>query len=56
MLNYEKRLVVVTYYIHFEGLIQHDAEAPTINKEILVAQAALVFTVFAHNEIFFVVR
>ena len=31
MLNYEKRLVVVTYCIHFECLIQHDAEAPTIN-------------------------
>ena len=31
MLNYEKRLVVVTYCIHFEGLIQHDAEAPTTN-------------------------
>ena len=30
MLNYEKRLVVVTYYIYFEGLIQHDAEAPII--------------------------
>ena len=56
MLNYEKRLVVVTYCIHFEGLIQLDAEAPTINKEISVAQAALVFTVVAHNEIFFVVR
>ena len=31
MLNYEKRFVVVTYCIHFEGLIQLDAEAPTIN-------------------------
>jgi hypothetical protein len=31
MLNYEKRLVVVTYCIHFEVLIQHDAEAPTTN-------------------------
>ena len=56
MLNYEKRLVVVTYCIHFEGLIQLDAEAPIINKEISVAQAALVFTVFAHNKIFFIVR
>ena len=56
MLNYEKRLVVVTYCIHFEGLIQLDAEAPIINTEISVAQAALVFTVFAHNEIFSVVR
>ena len=56
MLNYEKRLVVVTYCIHFEGLIQLDAEAPIINKEISVAQAALVFTVFAHNEFPFVVR
>ena len=46
----------VTYCINFECLIQLDAEAPTINKEISVAQAALVFTVFAHNEIFFVVR
>ena len=27
MLNYEKRLVVVTYCIHFECLIQVDAEA-----------------------------
>ena len=36
MLNYEKRLFVATYCIHFEGLIQLDAEAPTINKEILV--------------------
>ena len=56
MLNYEKRLVVVTYCIHFEGLIQLDAEAPIINKEISVAQAALVFTVFAHNKKFFIVR
>ena len=56
MLNYEKRLVVVIYCIEFECLIQLDAEAPTINKEISVAQAVLVFTVFAHNEIFFVVR
>ena len=31
MLNYEKRLVIVTYYIHYEVLIQLDAEAPTIN-------------------------
>ena len=31
MLNYEKRLVVVTYYMHFEGVIQLDAEAPTTN-------------------------
>ena len=52
MLNYEKRLVIVTYCIHFEGLIQLDAEAPIINKEISVAQAALVFTVFTLNEIF----
>ena len=56
MLNYEKRLVVVTYCIHFEGLIQFDAEAPIINKEISVAQAALVFTEIALNEIFFIVR
>ena len=56
MLNYEKRLVVVTYYIEFEGLIQLDAESPIINKEIAVAQAALAFTLFAHNKIFFVVR
>ena len=56
MLNYEIRLVVVTYCIHFECLIQLDAEAPTINKEISVAQAALVFTVFTDNEISFVVR
>ena len=52
MLNYEKRLVVVTYCIEFESLIQLDAESPTINKEISVALAALVFTVFAHIEIF----
>ena len=31
MLNYEKRLVVVTYCIHFEVLIQLDAEVPIIN-------------------------
>ena len=30
MLNYEKRLVVVTYYIHFKVLVQLDAEAPII--------------------------
>ena len=41
MLNYEKRLVIVTYCIHFEVLIQLDAEAPIINKEISVAPAAL---------------
>ena len=56
MLYYEKILAVVTYCIHFECLIQFDVEAPIINKEISVAQAALVFTVFAHNEIFFIVR
>ena len=56
MLNYENRLVVVTYCIEFEGLIQFDAESPIINKEISVAQAVLVFTVFAHNEIFSVVK
>ena len=56
MLNYENRLVVVTYCIEFEGLIQLDAESPIINKEISVAPAALVFTVFAHNEIFSVVK
>ena len=56
MLNYEKRLIVVTYCFHFEGLIQLDADAPIINKEISVAQAALVFTVLEHNEIFFIVR
>ena len=56
MLNYENRLVVVTYCIEFESLIQLDAESPTINKEISVALAALVFTVFTHNEIFSVVR
>ena len=31
MLNYEKRLVIVTYCIHFEVLIQLDAEASIIN-------------------------
>ena len=31
MLNYEKILFVLTYCIHFEGLIQLDAEAPTTN-------------------------
>ena len=56
MLNYENRLVVVTYCIEFESLIQLDAESPTINKEISVALVALVFTVFARNEIFSVVR
>ena len=55
MLNYEKRLDVVAYCIEFEGLIQLDVESPIINKEISVARAALVFTVFAHNEIFSVV-
>ena len=52
MLNYEKRLVVVTYCIEFESLTQLDAESPTINKEISVALAALVFTVCAHTEFF----
>ena len=56
MINYENRLVVVTYCIEFGGLIQLDVESPIINKEISVAQAALVFTVFTHNEIFSVVR
>ena len=56
MLNYENRLVVVTYCIEFKGLIQLDAESPIINKEISVALATLLFTVFAHNEIFSVVR
>ena len=56
MLNYEKRLVVVTYCIHFEGLIQLDAEAPIINKEISVTHAAPFFTVFAHTEFLFVIR
>ena len=56
MLNYENRLVVVTYCIEFESLIQLDAESPTINKEISVALATLVFTVCSHTEIFSVVR
>ena len=56
MLNYKKRLVVVTYCIHFEGLIRHDAEAPTTNQVRPVAQVALVFAVFAHNEFPFIVR
>ena len=56
MLNYENRLVVVTYCIEFESLIQLDAESPTINKEISVALAALVFTVLTHTELFSVVR
>ena len=56
MLNYENRLVLVTYCIEFESIIQLDAESPTINKEISVALAALVFTVLAHNEIFSDVR
>ena len=30
MLNYEKRLVVVTYCIHFEVLVQLDVESPII--------------------------
>ena len=30
MLNYENRLVIVTYCIKFESLIQLDAEAPII--------------------------
>ena len=52
MLNYENRLVVMTYCIEFESLIQLDTESPTINKEISVGLAALVFTVLTHNEIF----
>ena len=56
MLNYENRLVVVTYCIEFESLIQLDAESPTINKEISVALAALVLTEFAHNKKNSVVR
>ena len=56
MLNYENRLVLMTYCIEFESLIQLDVESPTINKEISVALAALVFTVIAHNEILSVVR
>ena len=56
MLNYENRLVIMTYYIEFESLIQLDVESPTINKEISVALAAPVFTVFVHNEFFSVVR
>ena len=56
MLNYEKRLVVVTYCIHFEVLVQLDAEAPIIIQEDSVGQAALVFAVFANTEILFVVR
>ena len=42
MLNYENRLVVVTYCIEFEGLIQLDAESHIINKEISVALAAMI--------------
>lgn len=30
MINYEKRFVVVTYYIHFEVHVHLDAEAPII--------------------------
>ena len=30
MLNYKKRLVVVAYCIHFEVVVQLDAEAPII--------------------------
>ena len=30
MLNYEKRLVIVTYCIHFEVLVQLDAKVPII--------------------------
>ena len=56
MLNYENRLVVVTYCIEFKGLIQLDAESPTINKEISVALAVLVFTVLAHTKFFSVIR
>ena len=56
MLNYEKKHVVVTYCIHFEVLVQLDAEAPIIISEDSIAQAVLVFTVFASTEILFVVR
>ena len=50
MLNYGNRLVLVTYCIEFESLIQLDAESPTINKEISITLAALVFTVLSHNK------
>ena len=56
MLNYENRLVVVTYCIEFESLIQLDAESPTINKEISVSLTALVFTVCTHTKKLSVVR
>ena len=56
MLNYEKRLVVVTYCMYFEGVIHLDAEEPTTNKVRPAVQAALVFAVFAHAEFLFVVR
>ena len=56
MLNYKKRLVVVTYCIHFEVLIQLDAEEPIIIEEDSVAQAALIFAVYANTEILFIVR
>ena len=38
MLNYKKRLVVVTYCIHFEVLVQLDVEVLIIIWEDSVAQ------------------
>ena len=42
MLNYEKTLVVVAYRFNFEGLLELNAEAPTIVQVRLVALTSIV--------------
>ena len=63
MLNYEKRLVVVTYCIHFEVLVQLDAEAPIFvqvkepvaHTSVIVAPVALPGeTLLSEYDIFYV--
>ena len=56
MLNYEKRLVVVTYCIHFEVLVQLDAEAPTFVQLRPVAQTSIIVAPAALPQETFVVR
>ena len=50
MLNYERILVVVTYCIEFEGLIQLDAEAPTFYQVRPVAQTPIIAASVALRE------
>jgi hypothetical protein len=47
MLNYEKRLVVVTYRKNIEGLIELDGEAPTVFQVRPVAHTPVVGAVLA---------